>query len=115
MKFNSNVPAIFIQIRMGKNVKPDLQSNPKTKTIKANKPKNKEMFTELKTHQENKINVARIKSDLHIKSEMAEEDNDVSCDDPARLVENDNNVEEICAMVHQLLSKNVTQFIILEN
>lgn len=62
---------------MGKNTKPEPQPSSKSKPIKSTKPKNKEMFTELKTHQENKINVVgRMKSENQIKSEMVDEDDE---------------------------------------
>ena len=75
IKFDLSVPAIIIQIRMGKNSRPEPQAASKTKPIKSIKPKNKEMFTELKTHQENKIDVVgRMKSEYQIKPEMMDEE-----------------------------------------
>lgn len=70
---------------MGKNSKPDPQASSKTKPIKSIKPKNKEMFTQLKTHQENKIDVVgRMKSEYQAKSEIMDEEEDADYSEQAR-------------------------------
>lgn len=94
---------------MGKNQKSKPADTTKTKQIKSSKPKNKEMFTELKTHQENKIHNAKhslaqlhANSDVSFDSAVDEESSD------RKIADDTNNVEDICTMVHNLLAKNVT-------
>ena len=67
------------------------------------------MFTELKTHQENQINkCSRTKpANLMQNTEMIDESQEESYYGEKRSQEQGDNVEDICAMVHHLLSKNV--------
>ena len=60
---------------MGKNNKAEQKEASKTKTIKSMNPKNKEMFTELKTHQEHKISkFNRAAQDNQVKVDMESEE-----------------------------------------